>query len=90
MKRSIDLTRDRLWAVLGMSAGVMLPPLIVGAVLVVALNGWSWSPVTENPLVTNVVRPISDLFVAVWGAAFLAALYVELTRLPLIRPASAW
>lgn len=79
--RSMDLTANRLWSILGCVIGT-LAPFVLGAIILALLPA--------SPLVTLGVQPIFDALMLMAGAAFAAAIYRETRRLgPLRRPAPA-
>jgi hypothetical protein len=81
IERSLDLTRNRRWAILCVTIAVIIPPLLAVGLFELAMNGWQLFPKEQSPIVLNVSRPITDTFQVVLGAALGAALYVELARL---------
>ena len=78
--RSFDLTEGRKGMILVISIVVMLLPVIAVGLFEFALNGWQFLPAQENPIITNVTRPITDTLVTMWGSALAAAVYVDLVR----------
>lgn len=83
--RSIHLTEERKGIIFVIVVMVMLPPVAASGSLELWLNDWQLSPEQEDPLITNLTRPVSNTLVSAWGAAMCAALYVELTRLHLLK-----
>jgi hypothetical protein len=78
--RSFDLTKDRRAIIFVISIVVMLPPVMAIGLFELAMNGWQLLPTQENPIITNITRPVTDTLVGMWGAALGAALYVDLVR----------
>ncbi|MGE0743047.1 MAG: hypothetical protein AB7O98_17050 [Hyphomonadaceae bacterium] len=72
VNRSIDLTEDRLWSILGCLIVTLAPLIAVSALLKL---------VSDSPMITNGILPVVDALTSMAGAAFAAAIYRETRRL---------
>jgi len=78
--RSFDLTEGRRGMILVISIVVMLAPVLAVVAFEFALNGWRLLSPEENPIITNITRPVTDTLVTMWGSALTAAVYIDLVR----------
>jgi|CXWL01.1.fsa_nt_gi hypothetical protein len=81
INRSVELTENRRWAILGFTLAMVLPPLLAASVFEWMMNDQQLFPDRENPVITYGSRPITDALQVAWGGAVAAALYAELRRL---------
>ncbi len=82
INRSVELTENRRWAILGFTIALIAPPLLAASVFEWIVNDRQLFPDQDNPIITYTTRPIADALQVVWGGAVSAAFYAELRRLP--------
>lgn len=83
IRRSYEMTKGRLWTILGCTLAIFLPIGLVGMVVELALVGWRFEALDNSP-----IKPAVDMVMTALGGAFAAAVYFELKRLESARPAS--
>jgi hypothetical protein len=81
IRRSVQLTKGRLWAILGYGLVVMMPLAAIAFVLELSLVDWDVRRIDQDPFVNNVLKPVTDAVRAAINAALTAAIYFELVRL---------
>jgi hypothetical protein len=81
IRRSLQLTHHRLWAIFGYGFVVMLPLAAVAFVLELSFVDWDIRQIDQDPFVNNILKPFIDTIIAAINAALTAAFYFELVRL---------
>ncbi len=81
IRRSIRLTRRRLWAILGYGLAVVIPLAVVAFALELSFVDWDVRQLDRDPFVNTVLKPFVDTVIAATNAALTAAFYFELVRL---------
>jgi hypothetical protein len=81
IRRSLSLTRDRLWAIFGYGFVVVLPLAAIAFVLELGFVDWDIRQIDRDPFVNNVLKPFTETIIAAINAALAAAFYFELVRL---------
>lgn len=76
IRRSFELTRGRRLALFGYTIAIFLPLALVSMLIELAFVGGSFELLDSSP-----VKPFFDAFSAMMGAAFSAAVYIELVQI---------
>lgn len=81
IRRSLQLTKGRLWAIFGYGLVIVLPLAGIALVIEFAFVDWDARRIDTDPFVSTVVKPVLDTVIAAINAALTAAFFFELVRL---------